>query len=65
MILSCRQATPARTHRMDLERIVNDIAHALKLIDSSAVPFKNYQAGVGPYSEPQLLKARSFATQNK
>lgn len=41
---------------MDLERVVVDIADALKSIDCSGVPFKGFQAGVGPYGEPQLLK---------
>lgn len=33
-----------------------DIADALKLIDSSAGAFRTFQAGVGPYGEPQLVK---------
>ncbi|MGA7413020.1 MAG: hypothetical protein WBW33_21265 [Bryobacteraceae bacterium] len=41
---------------MDLERVVNDIADALSLRDSSGVPFRSFQAGVGPYGEPQLVK---------
>jgi hypothetical protein len=41
---------------MELEAVVTDIADALNLIDSSAVPFKSFQAGVGPYGEPQLVK---------
>ncbi len=41
---------------MDLARVVTDIADALKAIDSSRVSFKHFQAGVGPYGEPQLLK---------
>jgi hypothetical protein len=40
---------------MELEELVTDIADALVEIDSSGVPFKNYQPGVGPYGEPQLL----------
>jgi hypothetical protein len=39
---------------MDLNTVVTDIADALRLIDSSSVPF--YIPGVGPYGEPQLLK---------
>ena len=42
--------------RMNLERVVNDIADALKTIDTFGVPFKGFQAGVGPYGEPQLVK---------
>lgn len=41
---------------MHLERVVNDIADALLVIDSSSVPFRAFQAGVGPYGEPQLVK---------
>jgi hypothetical protein len=41
---------------MDLEQVVNDIAHVVKIIDSSRVPFKSFQPGVGPYGEPQLVK---------
>ncbi len=41
---------------MELETIVQDIADVLKSIDSSRVPFKNFQPGVGPYGEPQLVK---------
>jgi hypothetical protein len=38
-----------------LQELINDIADALLAIDSSSVPFKSYQPGVGPYGEPQLL----------
>src|ERR1700687_1230274 len=41
---------------MELERIVSDIADVLRIIDSSGTPFKTFQAGVGPYGEPQLVK---------
>ena len=41
---------------MELERVVGDIADALKNIDSSKKRFKAFQAGVGPYGEPQLVK---------
>ena len=41
---------------MELEQVVTDIADSLKAIDSSGVPFKSFQAGVGPYGEPQLVK---------
>lgn len=43
--------------RMDLSEIVTDVATALVSIDSSGVPFKQFQAGVGPYGEPQLTRA--------
>ena len=41
---------------MELSVVVSDIADALRAIDASAVPFKNFQPGVGPYGEPQLAK---------
>lgn len=28
----------------------------MKSIDSSGIPFRNYQPGVGPYGEPQVLR---------
>jgi hypothetical protein len=43
-------------HPMELEAVVQDIADVLKGIDSSQVPFKRFQPGVGPYGEPQLVK---------
>lgn len=39
----------------ELDEVIADIADALVEIDSSGVPFKKYQPGVGPYGEPQLL----------
>jgi hypothetical protein len=41
---------------MNLELVVNDIVIALVLIDASRQCFKDFQPGVGPYGEPQLLK---------
>lgn len=41
---------------MDIEAVVQDIADVLKRIDSSRLPFKKFQPGVGPYGEPQLVK---------
>jgi hypothetical protein len=38
-----------------LRELIEDVADALVAIDSSGVPFRNYQPGVGPYGEPQLL----------
>ena len=40
---------------VELQGLINDIADTLVAIDSSGVPFKEYQPGVGPYGEPQLL----------
>lgn len=42
---------------MELAQIVNDVADALTTIDREAEPHKQFKAGVGPYGEPQLLKA--------
>ena len=42
---------------MDLSEVITDVADALVAIDSSGVPFKQFQAGVGPYGEPQLMRA--------
>jgi len=41
---------------MNLMGLVEDIADALKAIDSSGLPFKSFQPGIGPYGEPQLVK---------
>jgi hypothetical protein len=41
---------------MEIDSIVGAIAGALKQIDSSGVPFKDFQPGVGRYGEPQLVK---------
>src|SRR6266478_5800532 len=41
---------------MDLEAVVQNIADVLKRIDSSGAPFKQFQPGVGPHGEPQLVK---------
>ncbi|MGE5323364.1 MAG: hypothetical protein ACM3SW_10905 [Actinomycetota bacterium] len=42
---------------MELEQIVGDIAEGLVSIDSSGIAFNGFQAGVGPYGEPQLVRA--------
>ena len=39
-----------------LKNVISDIADALVVIDSSRIPYRNYQPGVGPYGEPQLLR---------
>ena len=41
---------------MELLEVVTDIADALKSIDSTLAAFKDFQPGVGPYGEPQLVK---------
>jgi hypothetical protein len=40
-----------------LERVIADVAAALVSIDQCGVPFKQFQLGVGPYGEPQLVAA--------
>ena len=41
---------------MELDRLVADFAACLAEIDASGTRFKDFQAGVGPYGEPQLVK---------
>jgi len=41
---------------MELSEVVADVTDVLVAVDSSGVPFKAFQAGVGPYGEPQLLR---------
>ncbi|MBZ5696311.1 MAG: hypothetical protein LAN36_13230 [Acidobacteriia bacterium] len=41
---------------MDLAEVVDDVVDALVTIDASRQPFKEFQPGVGPYGEPQLVK---------
>ena len=41
---------------MNIETIVQDIADVVKSVDSSRAPFRDFQPGVGPYGEPQLVK---------
>lgn len=39
-----------------MKQLVHDIAEAIRKIDQSGQPFKQFQPGVGPYGEPQLVK---------
>lgn len=39
-----------------MQQLVNDIADAIRAIDRCGTSFKNFQPGVGPYGEPQLVK---------
>jgi hypothetical protein len=39
-----------------MQRLIDDIASAIRAVDCSGVPFKKFQPGVGPYGEPQLTK---------
>src|SRR5271169_6740277 len=40
---------------MELNEVTFDIAEVLARIDSSSPPFKQFQRGVGPFGEPQLV----------
>jgi hypothetical protein len=42
---------------INLDAFVEDVSDALVSLDGSRVPFKNFQPGVGPYGEPQLVRA--------
>jgi hypothetical protein len=42
---------------MELTEVVDDIANAIVAIDASRTPFKDFHPGVGPYGEPQLVRA--------
>jgi hypothetical protein len=39
-----------------MQTLVTRFAEALKAIDSSREPHKNFQPGVGPYGEPQVIR---------
>lgn len=39
-----------------MENLVRMYAEALKFIDQTGIPFKDFHPGVGPYGEPQVLK---------
>lgn len=41
---------------MNLDELVTDVTAALVAIDASRQCFRTFQAGVGPYGEPQLVK---------
>ncbi len=45
------------TRAIELNDVVGQIADALAEIDSSGVAFKQFRPGVGPYGEPQLVRA--------
>jgi hypothetical protein len=42
---------------MELKQVISDIVEALVSVDTCGVAFKQFQPGVGPYGEPQLLRA--------
>src|SRR5690349_16135902 len=39
-----------------MHQLVQDIADAIRAIDSRGIPFKQFRPGAGPYGEPQLVK---------
>jgi hypothetical protein len=39
-----------------MQQLIDDIADAVRRVDSCGVPFKQFKNGVGPYGEPQLTK---------
>ena len=41
---------------MDLSEVISDLAAAIVAVDRCGQPFRNFQPGVGPYGEPQLVK---------
>lgn len=41
---------------IDLSQLVSDVSHCLYDIDASGTRFKEFQPGVGPFGEPQLVK---------
>jgi hypothetical protein len=41
---------------LPLRTVATDVLAALVAIDTSGKPFRNYQPGVGPYGEPQLVR---------
>jgi hypothetical protein len=50
------RAHPERGAPMELEQLAADIGDTLAAVDASRVPFKQFQPGVGPYGEPQLVR---------
>jgi hypothetical protein len=40
----------------ELAKVISDVADEMVAIDSSGIPFKQFQPGVGPYGEPQLIR---------
>jgi len=50
---------------MNLKEVVVLIADLLKDFDSSKPAHKNFQPGIGPFGEPQLIKEISILLKNK
>jgi hypothetical protein len=41
---------------MELQEVLDDVANAVAALDASGNRFRDFQPGVGPFSEPQLVK---------
>jgi hypothetical protein len=41
---------------MELQEVVTDIAIGISALDASGSRFREFQPGVGPFGEPQLVK---------
>lgn len=39
-----------------MQQLVRDFAEAIRVIDQSGIPYKEFQPGVGPYGEPQVVR---------
>lgn len=50
---------------MELQEIVTSIANLLKEFDSSKPICKNFKPGIGPFTEPQLIKEISILLNSK
>jgi hypothetical protein len=46
---------------MDLKKVVDDVADVLQRIGDEGECFRNFQPGVGPYGEPQVVKLAAVA----
>ena len=42
---------------MELQEVVTDIAAGLSALDAAGGKFRDFQPGIGPFGEPQLVKA--------
>jgi len=56
LFLLTLRARPRDRH-VELQDVVTDVAAALIAVDGCGASFKGFRPGVGPYGEPQLLRA--------
>src|SRR5208282_2202992 len=54
--VSGRRKRVCGTAHMELQEVVNDIASGLSALDAAGSRFREFQPGVGPFGEPQLVK---------